>query len=122
MPRNRSTRQAKIARQAKAGASRGLPPVPRLVTSPSEARAALEQVGATGAFRMQGANGQTRGVTYRHISDWHNTSYAAKGEPPLDPGELAEILMHDVMFGRLRLRTDGLWESNQPYFADGSEA
>ena len=71
---------------------------------------------------MAGTNGETREVTYQQISDWHNASYAANGEPPLEPGEVDEILTHDVMFGRLRLRPDGLWESGQAYFADGADA
>ena len=121
MPKNRSSRSRKLARQTKARVNRSLPPVPRLVASPAEARAALEQGSALGYFPVASEDGQVRQVTFQQISDWHEASYAANGEPPLEPGELDEILMHDVMFGRLRLRTDGLWESSQAYFADGDE-
>ncbi|MEV6146348.1 hypothetical protein [Streptomyces sp. NPDC051992] len=122
MPKNRSSRTQKLAHQAAARTNRGLPSVPRIVTSPADARAALEQVGITGAFPMAGPDGQVRQVTWRQISDWHHTSLAAKEEPPLEPGELTEILLQDLMFGRLRLRTDGLWESSEAYFADGDGA
>jgi hypothetical protein len=121
MPKNRSSRSKKLTRQAKARTSRSLPPVPRLVASPAEARSALERVAIDGHFQMAGPEGQTHTVTFQAISDWHNASYAANGEPPLELGELSEILMHDFMFGRLRLRTDGLWESDADYFA-GSPA
>lgn len=122
MPKNRNSRSQKLARQTKARASRSLPPVPRLVASPAEAREALEHATALGYFLMASKDGQARQVTFQQLSDWHEASYAATGEPALEPGELNEILMHDVMFGRLSLRTDGLWESSQAYFTDGAEA
>jgi hypothetical protein len=122
MPKNRNTRSRKIARQNKARNSRSLPPVPRIVASPNQAQAALESVFTAQAFPMAVLDGQPRQVTLQHIADWLDADYAAKGEPPLEPGELAEILTHDVIFGRLRVRTDGLWESSQPYFTDGAEA
>jgi hypothetical protein len=122
MPKNRSTRSQKIARQNKARNSRGLQPVPRIVASPPQAQAALQSAFTAQDFPMVASDEQTRRVTLQHIADWLEADYAAKGEPDLEPGELIEILTHDVMFGRLRVRTDGLWESSQPYFADGSEA
>jgi len=122
MPKNRSTRSKKIARQNKTRNSRALPPVPRIVTSPAQAQAALESVFTGQSFPMAAADGKTRQVTLQRIADWLEADYASKGEPPLEPGELDEILTHDVIFGRLHVRTDGLWESTQPYFTDGAES
>ncbi|MDX3531947.1 hypothetical protein P1P75_37510 [Streptomyces sp. ID05-39B] len=122
MPKNRSSRSQKLARQSKARASRAVPPMPRLVASPLEARTVLEQVAGTGHFALIDSNGQRQQVTMRHIRDWHNASLTADGQPPLEPGELAEILMHDFMFGRLRLRTDGPWESDDDYLTPGGQA
>lgn len=122
MPKNRSTRSQKIARQNKARDSRSLPLVPRIIASPTQAQAALQSVFAAQAFPMAASDGQTQQVTLQHVTDWLDADYTAKGEPPLEPGEIIEILTHDVIFGRLRVRTDGLWESSQPYFTDGSGA
>lgn len=122
MPKNRSSRSKKLARQTKARVSRSLPPVPRLVASASEARAVLERVATAGYFPVAGPDGQTLTVTLQQIRDWHNASLAADGEPPLEPGELSEILVHDFIFGRLRLRTDGLWESDDDYLGTGAQA
>lgn len=102
--------------------NRNLPLVPRLIASAADARAALEGVVAAGHFPVAGPDGQTRQVTLEQISDWRNANYAAKGEPPLEPEELDEVLIHDFIFGRLRVRTDGLWESDNGYLTGGVKA
>lgn len=119
MPKNRSNRTKKLARQNKA---RFRSQTVRTTTDVAEMRAALERVALSGAFPVPGSDGEIRQVSYRQIVDWHNAGLAADGEPPLEPGELPQLLLDDVMFGHLRLRTDGLWECDQPYFQDAASA
>lgn len=91
----------------------------RLVVSPAGARAARDSIFAEGVLTMRGAGGQTWKITVDDVREWHEIEYSSKGEPPLEPGELSEILFNDVSFGHLVRRADGLWESELPYFAQG---
>jgi hypothetical protein len=115
MPKNLSNRTRKLQRQAKAHAHRH---GARSHIDITAMYAALEQVAVTGHFAMAGTDGQPQHLPYRRVVDWHNAALAADGEPPLEFGELTTILIDDVMFGRLRLRPDGLWESDDDYFTD----
>ncbi|NUS26773.1 MAG: hypothetical protein HOV92_21435 [Streptomyces sp.] len=119
MPKNRTTRAKKLARQGKARARRQ---AVHTTIDVAKMFAAFEQVAIAGLFPVAGPDGETRQVPYQHVVDWHNAELAADGEPLLGPGELTQLLIDDVMFGHLRLRSDGLWESSQPYFTAGAEA
>lgn len=115
MPKNRSNRQARIARQRKARAARSQAQHTDVLTAFTEAC-------ASGFFPMAGADGETRRLPVARIAEWHNEGLARDGEPPLERGELTSLLADDLMFGRLRLRPDGLWESDDDYFTAGSRA
>lgn len=121
MPKNRSSRSKKLARQDKARISRGVLDVPRITWDPKAIRAALDQVAVTGYFPMVGSDGQARQITYKQVRDWCAADLAAEGEPVLEPDEFTDILRNDLIFGFLRLRTDGLWESDQVYFQSRDE-
>lgn len=115
MPKNRSSKQAKIARQRRARAHRG-------VTQQQDTLTAFTLACSTGYLPMACPDGQTRQLTLARITDWHNEGLARDGEPPLELGELTELLSDDLLMGRLRLRPDGLWESDDDYFEDRSQA
>lgn len=115
MPKNRSNRQAKIARQRRARAHRDL-------TQQQDTLTAFTLACATGSLPMACPGGQTRHLTLARITDWFNEGLARDGEPPLEDGELNELLSADLLMGRFRLRPDGLWESDDDYFEDRSEA
>lgn len=115
MPKNRSNRQARIARQRKARAHRSQ-------TQQQDTLTAFILACATGYFPMACADGQTRDLTIDRITGWHNERLARDDEPPLEPGELTGLLAEDLLMGLFRLRPDGLWESDDDYFEDGSRA
>jgi hypothetical protein len=93
--------------------------VPKLVASLAIARAAIERIADLGRFPVAGEDGSARQVTFQQLQDWHNAAFVKAGQPTLEPGELTEILMHDFAFGRLRLRSDGLWEGDVDYLTGG---
>lgn len=115
MPKNRSNRQTKMARQRRARAHRGQTQQPDVLT-------AFTLACASGSLPVACPDGQTRQLTLARITDWHNEGLALDGEPPLEQGELTELLSADILMGRLRLRQDGLWESDDDYFTEGSRA
>lgn len=114
MPKNRSNRQTRIARQRKARAHRGQ-------AQQQDTLTAFTLAYAAGRFPMACTDGQSRDLTVDRLAEWHNDEFASDGEPPLEVGELTRLLSEDLLTGRFRLRPDGLWESDDDFFADGSD-
>lgn len=114
--RSTSSRAAKVQRQAKARAARSTRTSREWAAFP-DMIAALTQACALGYLRVLRPSGDIEDLPLTHIRDYLNAAYASDGEPPLDPGELAEMLGGDLRDGEMAMWTDGLWSVNEDYFA-----
>lgn len=115
--RNPSSRAAKVQRQAKARAARSTrTPSLRLASLP-EALEAFEQACAVGYLSVIRPDGHVQKLTFDRIRDHFNAAFAADGESPLEPGELAGLLADDLREGEMAMRTDGVWAVHESYFA-----
>ncbi|WP_331728988.1 hypothetical protein OG693_39160 (plasmid) [Streptomyces sp. NBC_01259] len=115
--RNTSSRAAKMRRQAKArGARSTRTPSPKLA-SLSESLKAFEQACAVGYLSAIHPDGHVQQLSFDRIRDHFNAAFAADGESPLAPDELATLLAADLREGEMAMRTDGVWAVHESYFA-----
>ncbi|MGW9238105.1 hypothetical protein ACWGRL_05110 [[Kitasatospora] papulosa] len=115
--RSTSSRAAKVQRQAKARAARSTGASALKLASLPEALAAFEQACAAGYLSVIRPDGQVQKLTLDRIRDHFNAAFAADGEAPLEPGELAGLLADDLRDGEMAMRTDGVWAVHESYFA-----
>ncbi|NUP35746.1 MAG: hypothetical protein HOY76_01665 [Streptomyces sp.] len=110
--RNTSARAAKVRRQTNALATRRRP---QLRTDLDGILNAFAEAVAAGAFELAGPNGTPYTATLEDISAYTNAELADDGEPPAGMAEVLQLFADDIRYGALRLRLDGLWESDNDY-------
>jgi hypothetical protein len=125
--KNRSSRQAKQARQNANRARRNAPvygavrPLEVMGVIPASHDDILKAFGEawdSGVLQMAtGPNGQIREITVEQIAENINTALAGDGEPAADPEEVKSIASEDILQGTMWLRPDGVWETQIDYFA-----
>lgn len=115
--KNRSSKQAKQHRQAKALAARQ--------ETRGEAREQATLTAAStaitaGGFNVIGPDGQERFVSLERMRAHVNADLAADGEDGFP--DLQSFVVHhlpnELDWGMLCLRKDGRWETNEDYFTD----
>lgn len=115
--RSTNSRAAKVQRQNKARAARSTrAPSPKLA-SLTEALEAFEQACAVGYLRVIRPDGHVQKLAFDRIRDHFNAAFAADGESPLAPGELAGLPADELREGEMAMRTDGVWAVHESYFA-----
>jgi hypothetical protein len=115
MPKKRSTssRSVKMQRQAKALARRR---GEQFKTDWQSTIEAFDRAVLAGVFQVMTEDGETRDLTLDRIRAYTDARLAADGEDPVTLPELAQFLGEDLGYGSLRVRPDGLWESDTDYF------
>ncbi|MFB8122079.1 hypothetical protein ACFVG1_12905 [Streptomyces bacillaris] len=115
--RNTSAKAARAQRLAKARAARSTRTPSLKLASLPEALAAFEQACAVGYLNVLRPSGHVQKLTFDRIRDRLNAAFAADGEPPLEPGELAGLLADELRDGEMAMRSDGMWAVHESYLA-----
>jgi hypothetical protein len=115
--KNRSSKQAKQRRQAKALAARQ---ETRSKAHQQDTLTAASAAIASGGFNVIGPDGQERFVSLERMRIHVNADLAADGEDGFPDLEsfVADHLANELEWDMLWLREDGRWETNEDYFTD----
>lgn len=117
--KNRSSKQAKQHRQAKALATRQDKKVDAILAA---TEAAFPNALAAGQFRALHGD-QEVVVTLEDIMNRVNTDLAGDDEPPLDNvDQVADMLREEVLMGLFILHPDGLWRIPEEYLPKVGQA
>ncbi|MFD8488583.1 hypothetical protein [Streptomyces sp. NPDC059712] len=117
-PKNRSNKQARQRRQARALAARQ--EVRGEAHQQDTLTAAFAAV-AAGGFKVVGSDGQERFVSLERMRAHVNADLAADGEADCFPDLTSFVTYHlsnELEWGMLWLRKDGRWGTNEDYFTD----
>lgn len=110
--KNRSSKQVKQHRQAKARAAREDRQIEAIIKA---TQAAFPAALATGQFMICTATGPQT-VTLEQVRQRVDADMAVDGEPPLESlDELVGLLEDDLSMGHIILDADGLWRFPMEY-------
>ncbi|WP_333758005.1 hypothetical protein [Streptomyces sp. ISBFB 2968] len=116
-PKNRSNKQARQRRQARALAVRQ---ETRGEIHWQDTLTAAAAAVAAGGFNVVGPDGQDRFVSLDRMRTHVNADLVADGADgfPDVASFVAHHLPNELDWGMLRLRSDGRWEADEDYFTD----
>lgn len=115
--KNRSNKQTKQHRQAKALATRQ---ETRGESNQQDTLTAASEAITAGGFNVIGPDGQERFVSLERMRGHVNADLAADGEDgfPDLKSFVAHHLANELEWGMLWLRKDGRWGTDEDYFTD----
>jgi FKBP-type peptidyl-prolyl cis-trans isomerase (trigger factor) len=109
--KNRSSKQARYDRQARARAARREQQINAVIEA---TQAAFPAALASGAFAVLTDDGPLK-ITLEEMRERINADLANEGEPALDANELADMLTEEVAEGCIVRLPSGMWRFPEAY-------